>query len=70
MLNVLADDQLIHDSRIIYPADACPNVGNINPNSSLNMVKKATNLYENINVGIGLDFNSKLILYISAVRCN
>eukprot|EP01084_Bolivina_argentea_P110669 197563_1 len=77
MLNISQEDQLIYDNRIIYLTDACPNIGDTNPKSLMNMVKNATNINDNIGriytsfIGVGLDFNSKLISNISAVRgCN
>ena len=75
----ITDDSEIYDNRIIFLTDAMPNTGLINENSLLGLIKKNANLDDssitstknNIYstfIGIGGDFNSKLVDYITKIR--
>ena len=67
-------DESNYDNRIIFLTDAMPNTGDINSNSLLGLTKtNADN--ENVSqriystfIGIGVDFNTKLIDYITKIR--
>eukprot|EP01084_Bolivina_argentea_P264973 449018_1 len=64
-----------YDNRIIFLTDAHPNHGATNPNSLMGLVDQYSNNAHNYVyttfVGVGLDFNAKLMEQITATRgCN
>jgi len=58
-----------YENRIIFLTDAMPNTGNINEDSLLGMTQKnALNKIYSSFIGIGVDFNTTLIEYITKIR--
>jgi Ca-activated chloride channel homolog len=58
-----------YENRIIFLTDAMPNMGELGKYSLLNMLKDNArdNIYTTF-IGIGVDFNSELVEYISGTR--
>jgi len=70
LLNEYADaDQSEYENRIIFLTDAMPNTGDIGEESLLGMTdKNATNHIYTTFIGIGVDFNTELVEYITKIR--
>ena len=62
-------DQSEYENRIIFLTDAMPNTGDIGEESLLGMTdKNATNHIYTTFIGIGVDFNTELVEYITKIR--
>lgn len=65
----LSVDQSEYENRIIFLTDAMPNVGEIGEDQLLGLTKKnAENKIYTTFIGIGVDFNTELIEYITKIR--
>lgn len=62
-------DQSEYENRIIFLTDAMPNIGAISEESLLGITEKNSenNLYSTF-IGIGVDFNTELVEYITKIR--
>lgn len=62
-------DQTEFENRIIFLTDAMPNIGETSEDGLLGMLKKnaATKIYTTF-IGIGVDFNTELVDYITKIR--
>jgi len=62
-------DAYEYENRIIFLTDAMPNTGETGEYSLLNMLKKnASNHIYTTFIGIGVDFNSELVEYITKIK--
>ncbi len=62
-------DQNEYENRIIFLTDAMPNIGETSENGLLGMLKKnAANKIYTTFIGIGVDFNTELVEYITKIR--
>ncbi|MGA1823823.1 MAG: vWA domain-containing protein [bacterium] len=62
-------DPTVYENRIIFLTDAMPNLGETSESGLLGMMKKnANNKIYSTFIGIGVDFNTELVEYITKIR--